>query len=108
MLFIAGDQHHLPGPEEMPLPIAINFAFSGMDEHFMFPIMGMPGSMAARGNLKDPHAKILSPVFLADDHPGRNPFGDVAVEKSSIDFGILFNFHKYPPALKSSRFKVQS
>ena len=65
-----------------------------MNEHFMFPIVGMLRGMAARGNLKDPHAKILGAVGLADDHPGRDALGRAVVEMSRLDVGVLDELHE--------------
>ena len=65
-----------------------------MHEHFMFPSMGMLRRVSAGSNLKNPHIKISSTVLLADDHPSRDPFGQVIIKVSGFDFGILLNLHK--------------
>jgi hypothetical protein len=101
MFFIARNKHRFSGLEGVPLPLAKNLAGPSMDEHFMFPCMGMPGRMSPGGNLKDPHTKVWGPVFLADHHPGGDAFGWVAIEVSSFHFRILFNYHEYPPAAKN-------
>jgi len=93
MFFITGDEYHLTGLKRLPLAIAKNFALTGIDEHFMLPSMGMPWSMPARGNLKDPHIEIIRPVILAEDHAGIDGFGLVVIKMSRLNLGILLNFH---------------
>jgi hypothetical protein len=106
MLLITGNEHHLPGPQGVPLPIAENLARASVDEHLMFPGMGMQRGMAARRDLKAPHIKIFRAVRLAQDHPGRDPFSDVTAEEGGLDFGVFFNFHDYHLAPKISNVRL--
>ena len=93
MLFIGRDEEHIPGLHRLPGAIAVNFPCPGINEHFMLPIVGMFGRVASRGNLKDPHTKIRGAVTLADNHPGRDAFGGLAVEMSCLGLGIRGDFH---------------
>ena len=93
MFFIGREEDHIPGLDRMPAAVAEDFARPGMNEHFMFPIVGMFGRVSSRGNLKDPHTKIRGPVTLADNHPGRDAFGGLAVQKSCLGLGIGVGLH---------------
>jgi len=74
--------------------VAENFSLTRMDEHLMFPIMGMPGAEATSADLKYPHAKVVGIVILAYDNAACYPFCFRTLVPSWLDFGIRDNFHR--------------
>jgi hypothetical protein len=96
MFFIARYKQNITCPHRMPLTLPINFTLAGMDEHFMFPIMRMPGRMSAGRNFKDSHAKIIGTVILAYHHTRRDALYFSIFKMSRRDVSILDNFHSFP------------
>jgi len=96
MFFIARYEHNISRFDCIPSAIAINLAFSCMNEYFMFPIMRMLRGISAGRNLKDAHAKIIRTVSFADCNTPCYPFCFVAFKMRGFDIGIFLYLHIYP------------
>jgi hypothetical protein len=64
-----------------------------MNEHFVFPFVGMHGGVSARGNLENSHAEIVCSIILANDHTCSYPFYLFGVEVSRLHFRVPQNLH---------------
>lgn len=94
MFFIAGDQDNIAGFEAAPFLIAEYLTNAAVHKDFVFPGMGMPGSMATWPQLENAHAKISGAVGFADDHPCGNATGDVIVDCYGICFLVVHFMHR--------------
>jgi len=97
MFFIAWHKCNITGLDGLPLTVAVNFAFTCMEEYFVLPIMRMLRRIATGGNLKNPHAKIVRAVVLADNNASRDALCLVIIEMSCLDVGIRNNLHALTP-----------
>jgi hypothetical protein len=96
MFFTFRDENGIARLHPVPPAVAINLACPGMNEHLVFPSVGVPGGMSPRGNLEYPHAKVVGAIILTDHHPGRNSFGGAAAKVSCLDVRIRDNLHNLP------------
>jgi hypothetical protein len=64
-----------------------------MDEHFVFPLMGVFARVGPGFQFEDPHAKILGAIGLADHHPACDPFGGIARIRFYFRFLVRNDFH---------------
>jgi hypothetical protein len=77
----------------MPLIPKEDLSLSLNHINFMFPVVGVPGGMAAGFNVKSSHAEIGSPIRFSDEYPAGDAFDQVVVYFGFLDISIVRGFH---------------
>ncbi len=93
MLLMGRYEDGRPALNRSPFTSIPNNSSPFMDEDFVLPFMGMPGSVSTRGQFEYPHAEILRPVCLTNGNPAGCPFHLISRENLSFDIRIVYDFH---------------
>jgi len=80
MFFITGHKNNIADVEAIPFLIPEYLAGTAMHEYFVFPGMGMFGSMSTGRNLENAHAKVSGPVAFSYCNPCGNSLGNFIVD----------------------------
>ena len=93
MLFVAWYEHNITGSCRGPLTIVIELTFTGVYEHFMFPIVRMLWRKSSRRKLKNAHAEIFRAIVPANNYASCHSLGVFGFKVSSAYVGIPKNLH---------------
>lgn len=93
VFFIAGNENHGTTGDLLPFTVLIDLAFTGMDEYFVLPFMGMSRGKTTRGDGEDSHAKVVGCIFLADDNSAGNAFYCLVFKFMGRGIFIIDDFH---------------
>jgi hypothetical protein len=93
VLFVAWYKHNRSGFDFAPLTFAVNFTFTRMNKHLMFPIVRMLRRIPSRSDLENSHAEIICAVILADNNASRYSFCHVIVNVRCRDVRVFCNLH---------------
>lgn len=85
----------------MPAAISVYFAFPGMHEYLMLPIMAVFWGISSGSDLKQTHAEILRAIAFPNNDPSSDSIYSGPIENN----GFYCTVFRYPHGFLKTRYE---